>query len=210
MNLARALTTAAHHPLAMRAKRTLRSVKWHFDGVRIENPPLPADVRSVLFVCLGNICRSPFASAVAARRYAELEGRTIRIESAGIKTSQAARSPREACTAAAEFGVSLAGHRPVPVTPELIDTFDLIVVMEVSQVEQLRAAYPDAARRIVLLPLFDDEARGLTRYQIDDPFMLPVIEFRHCYQRIDRAVIGLIRAMRPAPRPVAESVKCGG
>jgi protein-tyrosine phosphatase len=173
----------------MRAKRFVRDVKWRLRGVTLEEPRLPDAVQSILFVCLGNICRSPFAGRLAQQRFADLP---IRFSSAGIHASQANKSPDAACQAAAEFGVSLENHRPALLTPHLVQSSDLIVVMELAQLELLRTSYPDAASRIVLLPLFDQEARGFDRSCIEDPFMRPLAEFRQCFGRIDRSISALV------------------
>ena len=185
----RAITAVLRHPLVMRCKRVVRDVHWRVSSSRIEQPALPPNVRSVLFVCLGNICRSPFAGRLAENRYPNL---AITFGSAGIKASQSDRSPERACEAATAFGVSLQSHRPVAINRSLVDASDLIVAMEASQVEQLRTTYPDAANRITLLALFDDQARGYDRHCIEDPFMRPLSEFVHCFHRIDRAVSGLL------------------
>jgi protein-tyrosine phosphatase len=155
-----------------------------------------------LFVCLGNICRSPFAAVLAERRFRELGVTGIHCASAGISTRQSNRAPEYACEVAeAAYGVSLRDHRPQTMTRELADTFDLIVVMEAGQLEQLRAAYPYARARTVLLSLFDaDGVPAYQRYHIDDPFSQPRAAFEASYRRIDRAVSRLIEALRTATR----------
>lgn len=152
----------------------------------------------MLFVCLGNICRSPFAEAIAARRLGSESEHLIRFASAGIKTRQAAEPPVEAREVAATFGVSLDGHRPQLLTRELMEAHDMVVVMESGQRDQLRAAYPDLERRVFLLSLFDDEAVGLERYNIADPFALPRLVYEDCYLRVDRAVAALLATLSGA------------
>jgi protein-tyrosine phosphatase len=192
------VTAVLRHPWMMSVKRTLRNVKWAVSGRGTSNPPIPANLRSVLFVCLGNICRSPFAGASAARQLANRNDLAVKVRSAGIKTSQGARSPVDACEAASRFGVSLTEHRPVLLTNALMADSDLVVVMEPSQAEALRAAYPESAATIVLLSLFDDRARGFDRFHVEDPFMRPLGEFVACYERIDRAVANLLAAIAAA------------
>lgn len=190
-----ALTRARRHPVAMWLKGAARDVRWRLKGRVVENPPVPGRVDSVLFVCLGNICRSPFAGRLAGQRRLGSTDSLIVSRSAGIRTKQAGRSPREACDAAAEYDIALDDHRPVPLTPELVGAHDLIVVMEAQQLLDLRATYPDAADRIVLLPLFDTTAAGFARYNIEDPFLRPFPAYQECYRRIDRAVTALWSAI---------------
>jgi protein-tyrosine phosphatase len=105
--------------------------------------------------------------------------------SAGIRTTQAARPPAEACEAARRAGLSLDAHEPIQLTRELVDNYDVIVVMEAGQMQSLRTAYPDAANRTVLLPLYDgDRSAGYERYNIADPFGQSPAAFDACYDRI--------------------------
>jgi len=189
----RAITVLLTNPVAMALKRPLRDLAWTIKGARLKNPPLPAKVESILFVCLGNICRSPFAAVLAAERLRREGGVRVRCRSAGIRTTQAARSPSAACDVAATYGLSLVDHRPQALTRELMDGHDLIVVMEAAHLLELRTSYPDAAGRVILLSLFDRQAlAGYDRYNIADPFSLPHAAFEACYGRIARALSNLL------------------
>lgn len=189
------LTRVLRLPLVMRVKAGVRDVRWRLKGTVAQNPPLPARIDSVLFVCLGNICRSPFAGLLAQHRLTEIHKVGTVSRSAGIKTSQSGSSPPEAQAAASVYGVSLESHRPVMLTPDLMSGHDLVVVMEYQQMEHLRSVYPESASRIVLLPLFEASATGYERYNIEDPFMRPAAAYAACYRRIDRAVAALCVAI---------------
>ncbi len=186
--LSAALTRVLRHPATMRVKETVRDLRWRLKGDVARNPPLPQRIDSLLFVCLGNICRSPFAGMLAQRRLTENQGVGTVARSAGIKTAQSHRSPLEACEAATAYGIALDAHRPVLLTEDLMEAHDLVIVMEHQQMEHLRSVYPALASRVVLLPLFDAGATGYERYNIEDPFMCPPSAYAACYRRIDRAV----------------------
>ncbi|MGH9349986.1 MAG: hypothetical protein ACRD26_22260, partial [Vicinamibacterales bacterium] len=183
------LRSALTHPLVMQMKRPLQDLRWRVKGARLRNPPVPERVEAVLFVCLGNICRSPFG-ALRAERLLEEAGRgDLLCTSAGIRPSQAARSPGEACAVARRYGLSLDRHVPQALTRGLVAAHDMVVVMEASQLEQVQAAYPELHDRVFLLPLYDDAARGdYERYNIADPFGQPLEAFETCYERMDRAL----------------------
>jgi protein-tyrosine-phosphatase len=199
--LARALRYVLTHPLTIRAKQPLRDVIWSFKGAGIENPPLPQRVESMLFVCLGNICRSPFGALMAERLLAEAARAGIRCTSAGIRPSRDARSPVDACEAAADYGVRLDNHVPRLLTRELVAAHDLVVVMEASQLDQLRLEYPEFRDRIILLSLYDDDPRGpYERYNIDDPYGQPRAAFVRCYRRVTRSLRRLLAAVPPLSR----------
>ena len=99
--------------------------------------------------------------------------RGFRCQSAGFAVSREHASPAAAVAAAPAFGVSLETHRASPLTSEMMDQADLIVVTEVAHVDLLRRRYPNAGGRIVLLPLFGGERAalgGYARYNIADPY----------------------------------------
>lgn len=196
----RVLTSVLTHPVMKALKRQLKDAWWSVKGRGVINPPLPPEVRSILFVCLGNICRSPFAAVLTEQRLREQGVTGIRCASAGIKIRQGSRVPEAGCDVAEKaYGLSLGEHRPQPLTRELAAGFDLIVVMEAPQLEQLRAEYPQARPRIMLLSLFDvDDVRPHQRYHIDDPYSQSRAVFEASYRRIDRAVMRLLETLRPA------------
>jgi protein-tyrosine phosphatase len=197
------VTLVTRHPAVMAVRRSLRDARWTVRGRNVANPPMPPAVRSLLFVCLGNICRSPFAAHLAARRLAAAGAADVRCASAGIRTTQGAASPAEACSVAESYGCSLRDHRPALLTRELIAAHDLIVVMERGQQTRLCASYPEAAGRIFLLSLFDDQAGGYARFHIEDPFGGALDRYEACYRRIDRSLSRLIAALPPAAGAVA-------
>jgi protein-tyrosine phosphatase len=193
----RLISSVLKHPLVLRAKAPLRNVWWALKGRGTRNPPIPARVESMLFVCLGNICRSPFGAELAKRLLPEAGKGHIRCASAGIRPSQDRQSPRDACRASAGYGISLEEHVPQALTRELMASHDMVVVMEWRQLEELRAAYPEHHDRIFLLSLFDDAAENAyERLNIADPFGRPVVAFEECYRRIDRSLRRCLAAVQ--------------
>ncbi len=199
--VSRILTAVLTHPLALAIKRPLRDLRWTLRGRELANPPLPERVSSVLFVCLGNICRSPFGAVLAAA-LEPAPGRVIAYGSAGLRPSQANQSPDDACVAAEAYGVTLRSHLPQAVTPELLAEYDLVVVMEAAQLQYMRHTYPEHASRVVLLSLFDEEAEGgYERLNIADPFGHGPAAFAYCYARMARSTKALVKAIeRTAPK----------
>ena len=198
---ARTVTAVLRHRWMMALKGALKDAAWSVKSRAIVNPPLPVGVRSVLFVCLGNICRSPFAEHVAVRRLAHAGGPQIRCASAGITARQSGEVPAHGRDVAMlDYGVRLDDdHQPQRLTREMVDAFDLVAVMEAPQLTLLRAAYPHAAHRIVLLSLLDPApVSAHQRYHIDDPFAQPRAAFAASFARIDRAVAHLLEQIGPA------------
>jgi protein-tyrosine phosphatase len=180
-------------PRTMRIKRVLRNVRWRLTAGASGNPAVPARVQSLLFVCLGNICRSPFAAALAARELGRCGRLDVCCASAGIRTTQAARAPREACEAASVYGLDLTSHEPRSLTRGLMEASNMVIVMESAHAALLRSQYPELADRVFLLSPFDSDARdAYERRNIADPFGGPRAEFDLCYRRIYTAVTHLV------------------
>lgn len=190
----RALTWMLTSSPVMTLKGIAKRALWTVRGWRRPPPAMPESVSSVLFVCLGNICRSPFAALRLEQRLLGQGRRGVRVASAGISARQAARPPEFAIAAAREhFDISMDQHQPVLVTRDLLSAFDVVVVMEPGQRRALVASYPELAGRIVLLPEFDPApASSYARFHVDDPFGRPRAAFDACYARIDRCLDGFV------------------
>jgi protein-tyrosine-phosphatase len=105
---------------------------------------------TLLFVCAGNIGRSPFAAAMAERTLGN--GRVVR--SAGF--GRAGRRPTpDAVGAAARFDVDLAGHRSHTVSAALVRESEAIFVFDYGNLSHLARRFPDAAGKVHLLGTLD-------------------------------------------------------
>lgn len=178
-------------------KGDLRDLYWKIYGNSIKNPRCPALPESILFICKGNICRSPFAEHLAKK----LAGSAISGEgpfsSAGLEVSRPLPPPIEAALAAKSFGIQLDGHRSRSINQDMVASFDMITAMETRQLKHLRKAFPGYHDKIFLLPLFEAKQgtkRGwFSRYNIQDPYGKNLVEFQACFQRIERCIEGLFQ-----------------
>lgn len=154
---------------------------------------LSRPVRSVLFVCLGNLCRSPFAAVATARR---LPGVTV--ESAGFLSHDGRPSPAHVVQVARTLGVDVSASRARRVTAEQIDAADLIVCMDVTHLERMAREFPHAMSKTTLLGLFN--ADGPTEmkdpYDLSPPATLAV--FEDMLRSIDALVGDATRVDTPA------------
>ena len=115
----------------------------------------------LLFVCTGNTCRSAMAAAMMAD-IAEKNDLDVLIDSAGVFADIGAPATDEAIRAMQKRGIDLSGHRTKPLTDELIDMADLILVMT-------------AAHKKLIEGMAKDKVFTLTEYaggegDIPDPF----------------------------------------
>ena len=108
----------------------------------------------VLFVCTGNICRSPFAEAVA-----RAEG--LDAESAGLEAYGGNEPTPDAITVARELGYDLSSHRARRLTEEMLERADVVVGMTAAHV----AAVGGGARLLGEADLDDPIGRGRDAYR---------------------------------------------
>lgn len=152
---------------------------------RLHETPPPA---TVLLVCHGNICRSPYA---AGRLQALLatHGLHAAVDSAGFIGPDRA-SPGNAIATAWTRGIDLKPHRSQLLTQKLIDAAGLIVVMEARQAAALRLVFGTVRAPILILGDLDP-VTAETR-TVRDPALQPRAVFAESYDRIDRCLEALV------------------
>lgn len=150
----------------------------------------------LLFVCLGNICRSPLAEGVFAHlaRDAGVD-ELFEVDSAGTGAWHVgeAPDPRSVETAASK-GIELIGHAR-KVTPTDFSTFDLILAMDhdnLRDLERLRGQEGSKAKLTLLLQ-FDPEARG--DLNVPDPYYGGPDGFDRVFEMVHRACGTLLQEL---------------
>jgi protein-tyrosine-phosphatase len=145
---------------------------------------------NILFVCLGNICRSPFAHAFFTKLVNQKQLQGLRSESAGLLALPGNSATYLAQRVAEEFGVDLSEHSAKSVSKELVAWSSMILVMEKSHEDTLIIDFPEAEGKTQLIRHF---ARfGSKRRGIADPYGLEYDAYRFCFLDIEDAVSGLI------------------
>ena len=132
--------------------------------------------KQILFVCKGNICRSPFAEAALRK----LAPRGIEIRSAGYYPAGDRPSPQDAIAAASAFGIDLSQHRSRVLDEEAMQWADAIFFFDLENQEALRCRFPAALSKMHFLGALD-AGRNL---EIADPFEEGLDQFRETYRQI--------------------------
>ena len=134
---------------------------------------------SVLFVCTGNIHRSPMGEYLWRAKVND-QNQAWQIASAGTMTKNGWRTNQEVITTLAGYGLDPVEHRSQEITRQLLEEYNLTLVMTRNHKEALRAEFPDLAGKIYLL----SEMVGL-RHDVEDPIGGPLVEYEATAREID-------------------------
>jgi protein-tyrosine phosphatase len=173
-------------------------------GGAVDLPVHERDVVRLLFVCLGNICRSPTAEGVMRHVVGEagMQDR-VALDSAGTGSWHIGSAPdARARAAAAGRGVELTGAAR-QVRPEDFEEFDLILAMDGANLRDLRALAGDeeGAGKVRLLREFDPAAAGAADLDVPDPYYGAGGGFEEVFDLVDAACRGLLDEIRAGRVP---------
>jgi protein-tyrosine-phosphatase len=134
----------------------------------------------ILFICQGNICRSPYAEG-KARSVFNSRGWSITVDSAGMLPRNHRPPPAVAIAAADQGGVDLSAHLSKCADSALIAQADVVFVFDDINVASFKQRHPDQAHKLALLSAFGDASQGY----IADPDGKSLEVFQTTYATID-------------------------
>ena len=142
-------------------------------------------MKSVLFVCTGNICRSPIAEGI----FRQLLGnrRDIEVASAGVHAVRGQPPSLYAVQVCEEEGVDISGLRSQPLTAALIDRATHIFAMTGAHLETIQMLFPDGAEKSFLLREFEEPDTTVWR-DVPDPIGLGRDVYEVCASTIKNAL----------------------
>ena len=157
----------------------------------------------VLFVCLGNICRSPTAEGVMRHVVAEAGMQDeVELDSAGTGSWHVGSAPDARATAAAAGrGVTLEGQAR-QVRPEDVEEFDVLLAMDRANLRDLQAlAGGEDDGRIRLLREFDRASAARGDLDVPDPYYGAAGGFEEVFDLVEAACRGLLDEIRAGNVP---------
>ncbi|MBP8286181.1 MAG: hypothetical protein KAX57_05010 [Rhodoferax sp.] len=149
--------------------------------------------RHLLFVCQGNICRSPYAER-KARYIFDSVGLAVQVDSAGMLPRNQRASPAVALEAARLAGVDLSSHLSKCVDAELVAAADLIVIFDDINYAHFRQRHPEQMDKLIFLSSFTPQT-GALQY-LEDPDGKDLGAFQKVYARIDQCLVNLAQQLK--------------
>lgn len=122
---------------------------------------------SLLFVCYGNVCRSPMAEGLARHSI----GENARIESAGLSPVLEGATPEAIFTMGQIYGIDISRHKPRGLTDIQLELFESIIVLDAHVFKSLKSRHPSLTEK-------------LTLWDIEDPFGQEPSAYRKAAERI--------------------------
>ncbi len=163
-------------------------------GINVSNDLDVKGVKSILFVCMGNICRSPSAEAVF-RQKAREQGISLQIDSAGTLSAHAKEKPdHRSQKAGIARGYSFDGIKSRKVTLKDFESFDLVLAMDNDNIDELNKVAPKEFH--CKIHLFLDFANELAEQQVPDPYYGGAKGFDYVLDLIEAASEGLLLKLK--------------
>lgn len=148
-------------------------------------------IKSVLFICTGNSCRSVMAEWLLKKRLSQLGRSDIVVRSAGIRAANDFPPTNETIEVMNEEGVDLSDFKSKALTKDMIKASDLILVMEHLHKDEVLKIAPEAAQKTYLLTEFGKNNKIESyseRLGVPDPIGRPMKDYKYCLNMIKKEI----------------------
>jgi RpiB/LacA/LacB family sugar-phosphate isomerase len=149
-------------------------------------------MKTILFLCTGNVCRSPMAEGLF--RHAVKGRGEFRVLSAGIGAVDGDQPTHHSVQAMREIGIDISHQRSRALTTEMVRSADLILGMTHSHTDTVNLLYPAAAEKTFLLREFDETLEPYEK-DISDPIGSPYHVYVDCRDQIEQGIATLLKFM---------------
>lgn len=153
---------------------------------------------NILFVCTGNTCRSPLASAIARDVIARRGWSHVEVGSAGVAATAGSGAATNAVAVAAEAGLNLRDHRARPLSRKLVDWADLILAMGPTHLFAAGKLGGEAKSALLMEFAESGEEGGIG---IPDPFGGDVDSYRETMRVLRESIDRVVDRLEPILSP---------
>lgn len=151
--------------------------------------PVVGSMKTILFVCTGNVCRSPMAEGIF--RHAVRHSTNFRVLSAGVGAVEGQPPSPHAVRALKELGIDISTQRSQMLTSELVRQADYIFGMTHGHVDAVTLLFPHAAEKTFLLREFD-ETLDVFEKDISDPIGGSYEVYLNCRDQIEQGIASML------------------
>jgi protein-tyrosine-phosphatase len=167
-----------------------------------ERRPDMRGARTIIFVCFGNIMRSPMCEALLKRILPEAGDRRFIVTSAGLHAVPGREAHHWAIAAARNLGISLEDHRARLLSTEMVESADVVFAMDYSNFVQILSRWKGASRKVFMLGAYAPSQHRET--EIPDPYYASASETMECYKVLEACVQNLAQDLAGADREQSE------
>src|SRR5919108_5384639 len=146
-------------------------------------------MKTILFVCTGNVCRSPMAEGLF--RHAVKDRGDFQVFSAGVGAIDGQPPSAYAVAVLKELGIDISKQRSRMLTADLVQMADYIFGMTHGHVDAINLLYPQAAEKTFLLREFD-ETLDVFEKDISDPIGGSYEVYRECRDQIEQGIVSML------------------
>jgi protein-tyrosine-phosphatase len=149
------------------------------------------DIYSILFVCTGNMCRSPMAEGVFQSRVKAESGpwtEKILVQSCGTYAMDGNKPSQYAIQVARQHGIDISGIRSKSLNRVFVEQSDLILAMSIDHLNFILENYPTARQKTFLLKLFNKNRPITLSDSIPDPMGFSIEFYQKTFQEIRMAI----------------------
>ena len=158
-------------------------------------------MKNVLFICTGNVCRSPMAEGLLRH----MAGDRVAVASAGLGAGHGQPPSVHAIEVLKKEGIDISDIRSQPVSPDLLRRADYVFTMTRDHLDMLLLLFPEMAPKTRLLR-FDEAAKG-GRMDVTDPIGVTRDTYEHCKDDIKRAMPHIIKLITGEKNPMTTATR---